>query len=787
MGPNVPSVGDDASASSSAFGMNRERSKSDALRLLLLMGLCSAIGVHLILTTSLITKDGVFYIEQARLIAADPAAVCRRYPPGYPFLIWASHRVAGLFVEGDSPALWAHSAQAVTLLCRVLALIPLYLLGRRLVGAANSFWALFVLVILPYPAFYGSDVLREWPYLLFLSTGMLLLHWGFATRRWWMLGLVGLDAGLGCLIRPECAQLILYAGLGLIVLRREGAASLHEGRPITSLRGATARYPAFLLLGGFIAPVLPYVHASGGVLPHQMRVSRPNTPPVISAVGTRAASDAPLEFHVRVGETLELPIRAGDAEEDSLRFSLVGVPLGARPVYLFRSTTTGAGFWTLDEQEKERLLRSYPEQWDYEGVDWYAYARPGLRPICRLWSPVLGRHFYTMSSSERDAILARSAESWTCEGVVFYAFGTEDPPAGVVPVYRFSDERQGCSWATTAPAGADVSEGAIAWFVPAAGPAPAGASVENGVFRWRPVPGQEGDHQVNLLVTDGRLTSCQLLIVHVLDGRSQGAVPTTDGLVCDLAGAGDPGSVLSSLAQEKALHTAIRAVDELFDALLDDLMIIPVLPWILGLVVRLRNRAGSLERVLTLSVLILTTASVLGRHVVVGPGSARRYCLPLIALTIFYLPAGLDLMTMVLNRIYTFRGKLAGFGVERRPPWFYLLMLGGVVLCTPKLISTPLRADKAGYRAAAEWLGANTPADAVVAAPDRRICFYADRPSLLYDRYPNWRRADFVVAVEGSEAVQAPQGWTQAHSVAAGADSDTKLIIYAAPSPHAGE
>ncbi len=89
-------------------------------------------------------------------------------------------------------------------------------------------------------------------------------------------------------------------------------------------------------------------------MPHQLRVSRPNTPPIISAIGTHAASDTPLEFEVRVGETLELPIHASDREDDSLAFSLVGVPLGSRPVYVFRSTATGAGFWTLSEQEKEQ-------------------------------------------------------------------------------------------------------------------------------------------------------------------------------------------------------------------------------------------------------------------------------------------------------------------------------------------------------------------------------------------------------------------------------------------------
>ncbi len=143
-------------------------------------------------------------------------------------------------------------------------------------------------------------------------------------------------------------------------------------------------------------------------------------------------------------------------------------------------------------------------------------------------------------------------------------------------------------------------------------------------------------------------------------------------------------------------------------------------------------------------------------------------------------------MTRALNRIYTFRGRLAGFGAERRPPWFYLLMVGGVVLCTPKLISTPLRADKAGYRAAGEWLARNTPAGAAIADPDRRICFYADRPGLIYERYPNWRKADFVVVVAGSDSTQAPQGWTQVYSVAAGVENEAKLIIYAAPAARRG-
>lgn len=769
--------------------------KSDILHLALLMGLCSAIGVYLILTTVLITKDGAFYIEQAKQIAQDPVGVCRRYPPGYPFLLWTSHTVASWFVEEDSPMLWAYSAQTVTLLCRVLALIPLYLLGRLLVGAVNSFWALFVLVILPYPAFYGSDVLREWPYLLFLSTGLLLLYWGLATKRWRALVPVGLIAGLGYLIRPECAQLIVYAVLGLLVVRESSAierdASSVPGPPLH----LTRRFGAgLLMIAGFVVPVVPYVHASGRLVPHQLRPSISNLPPVLSAIGSKPAADDPLEFEIRVGERLELPIRAADPDGDSLAFSLASVPMGSRPAYAFRSTAVGGEFWTLSEREKEQLVTVYGEAWDCEGIAWYAYARPdarsGLQPVYRFWSPTRQRHFFTISESEKEALVAESTgDSWIYEGPVFYAFAEGDHPADAATVYRFWDEGRGYSWATTLPAGTEAQKETIAWYAYSAGEPPAGAGIENGVFRWRPDRGQEGEHLLNIIVADGELPCSQLMVVRVIDAGSAGPRQQGNGLRQACIGAGialsvqmglpdSDARVLLRIVQDTIFRNLVRAVDEVLDGLGEDFMIIPVLPWILGLCYGLRGRAKSLERVLILAVLVVNIGLMLSRNIWIAPGSARRYCIPMIALTIFYLPAGLDVMTRVLNRIYTFRGRLAGFGDERRPPWFYLLLVGGVVLCTPKLIFTPLRADKAGYRAAGEWLRHNAAVGAVVAEPDRRISFYAERSALLYELYPNWRRADYVVKIAGRDRMQTPEGWMQMYSVAVGPEDDRELIVY---------
>lgn len=767
--------------------MNRRELKSDVLRLAFLMGLCAAIGVYVILAIAVISKDGVFYIEQARLIAQDPTGVCRRYPPGFPFLLWAGHAVAGLFAEGDSPSLWAHSAQAVTLLCRMLALVPLYLLGKRLVGAVDSFWAVFVLVILPYPAFYGSDVLREWPYVLFLSTGLLLLHWGLSTRRAWVLALVGLDAGIGYLIRPECAQLVVYVVFGLLLMRKSSDAVRDARSPMPVGVG-------LLTLAGFIVPIAPYLQASGGVMPQQLRPSTVNMPPVISAVGPETADDAALEFEVRAGELLELPIQTSDPDGDPLVFSLAGVPIGSRPVYTFRLSATGSQFLTVLVREKDLLTAASPKTWNFEGIDWYAYDRPdirsGLRPVYRFWSPVRQQHFFTMSQSEKDALIAESAtsSSWIFEGAVFYAFDEKDPPADATPVYRFHDEQGGYSWAMKPPDETGVRNEGIAWHAHPAGAPPACAAIENGVFRWRPSPSQEGEHQVSILVTDGKADCCQLAIVRVtgsepqheasLVKREASLVGSDPCFVTRDPSHAEHGSRVTDRGD--APHSRLLgAADEVVDGLTSDFMFIPVLPWILGMFYLLRRREAWLERALILAVLTVNVGLMLGRHLWIAPGSGRRYCLPLIAVTIFYIPAGLDVMTLVLNRLYTFRGRLAAFGAKGRAPWFYLLMLGGIVLGAPKLISTPLRAEKSGYRVAGEWLRHNTPAEAVVAEPDGRISFYAQRAAIGYVQYPNWRRADFVVEITDSNSMQTPQGWTQVYLGPVDRRTNKTLIVYA--------
>jgi hypothetical protein len=93
---------------------------------------------------------------------------------------------------------------------------------------------------------------------------------------------------------------------------------------------------------------------------------------------------------------------------------------------------------------------------------------------------------------------------------------------------------------------------------------------------------------------------------------------------------------------------------------------------------------------------------------------------------VLYIPEGLDIMARWFEE--RFRRGQAGQQSQR---FFYILLVIGVAVCMPKLLRPP-GADKPGYRAAAQWLRENTGTEDVIAVPDLRISFYAEREGLKY-------------------------------------------------------
>ena len=244
--------------------------KQDFVHVAILLTIALGIGIYLITTTVLIAKDGVFHIERAQQFPSNPVGIIKAHPPGYPVLIFLAHKLVALFSNGSSVQTWIYSAQGVSLLCRILSLIPLYFIGKMLVGARSSFWAILILIMLPYPAEFGSDVLRDWPHILFLAAGFLFLLWGAKQGKWWMFVIVGLAGGLGHIIRAECAQVVIYGVLWLLV-------SLFIPRPNISRLKAICL--TLILLIGFAIPATPYMKTRGRILsPKLKRVISCNTP-----------------------------------------------------------------------------------------------------------------------------------------------------------------------------------------------------------------------------------------------------------------------------------------------------------------------------------------------------------------------------------------------------------------------------------------------------------------------------------------------------------------------------
>jgi len=466
--------------------------KRDFIHITILLLIALGIGIYLITTTVLIAKDGVFYIERAQKFSSDPIGIIKVHPPGYPFLIFIAHKSVTLFSNRASLQTWIYSAQSVTLLCRLLAIIPLYFIGKLLVGSRKSFCAVLILMILPHSAKYCGEVLREWPYILFLAGGFLFLLWGAKHGKWWAFGLVGLCAGLGYLIRHESTQIVVY---GLIWL----TLCMFRPKPCCVSRWKILIALALLLIG-FAIPAVPYMKCTGQSINPKVK-------------------------------------------------------------YIMKSFS----FHTLPDR-------------------------------------------------------------------------------------------------TDAP-------------------------------------------KVNIVAPNFNYNAAEVVSPNVLE-----------------------------------------ALSEIFKTIGENLMWFFMLPLVIGLYYRLRGNAKFEEQFLiTVFVLANVTMMVL-QHCYCTPGISRRWSLSLIALTIFYVPVGLQVLgDWLSSRFY----KSQGENKENPQLWFFILLVVGVAICLPKLFR-PIGIDKNGYKKASKWLNENTVEDAIVAVPDKRISFYAERKGLIYDKKVP-KRAKYIVEIVKDE------------------------------------
>jgi Repeat of unknown function (DUF5648) len=135
----------------------------------------------------------------------------------------------------------------------------------------------------------------------------------------------------------------------------------------------------------------------------------------------------------------------------TVKYKVSGLGNSPLPVYRFWSPSIGSHFYTVLESEKDKLISEYPKVWTYEGEVYTALPNadePNSAPIYRFWSPVMGNHFFTIDENERDKLINVYPDVWDYEGIAFYAFPIDQQPADTVPVYRLWSDTLGSHFYT---------------------------------------------------------------------------------------------------------------------------------------------------------------------------------------------------------------------------------------------------------------------------------------------------------------------------------------------------
>ena len=193
----------------------------------------------------------------------------------------------------------------------------------------------------------------------------------------------------------------------------------------------------------------------------------------------------------------------------------------------------------------------------------------------------------------------------------------------------------------------------------------------------------------------------------------------------------------------------LKAIGRLAGEISENLMYFFVLPLMTGLYCHFRKLRKLLftERFFIFALIVLYLIMMILLHINYGYIS-RRHCMPIVVFTVFYIPVGLQIIARWLSRKIS-KGRLT-IRKDRRH-WFFILITIGIVICIGKLVRiSPLRWEKQGYLDAAKWLKENTAKKDIVAVPDKRITFYAERKRFKYNKKVP-KQAKYIVKIVETE------------------------------------
>jgi len=331
--------------------MNTRRHLLIVAGLLGLAGLVQVVVVRRAATTGL---DAVRFVEIARSIDRQgllETVRAEREQPLFPVWVWVVHE--GLQrTSGEFPSIWALSAQLAAAVPLVLAVVPLYLLLRRLVGGAAAAAGSFLFCLLPEVAHLGADGISDSTHLFFFCVAFWAMveycerrkgeggtgkgeqgrgnkvFSGRACPPLWLV-LAGVAVAMAALARAEVLVLAAALGLTLAVFQ------LLPGR--REPWGRLAAVSACFLLG--LAVVwAPYLAATGALTPRA----------AVGLILGRYRAEVQIPPHTAAGRTDVWRLPDGepmsfDAKERSVSLRQRGYP--AAVVRFGKRLADAAGYW----------------------------------------------------------------------------------------------------------------------------------------------------------------------------------------------------------------------------------------------------------------------------------------------------------------------------------------------------------------------------------------------------------------------------------------------------------
>lgn len=261
-----------------------------------------AIRIYAAAVLPCISRDGVFFVDFAQQLAADPTGAMRiqTKQPGYSFLLLAAHRVCGAALAKHAPLAWERTGQAISIMGGVAGVLLIFAITRHLFDANIALFAAWLAAIWPQQVALSADVLSD------------ALHLALYL------------AALLAAVRALRGQLLAAIACGILAgfaywLRQEALGAALAGAAAIGWFGAGTRQRrligAICVALGFIAVAAPYSLMAGRLMPNKSLhdlLFGPKTEPVMHQLPLHIEERGVLKAELPATRFIEItPHRAG--------------------------------------------------------------------------------------------------------------------------------------------------------------------------------------------------------------------------------------------------------------------------------------------------------------------------------------------------------------------------------------------------------------------------------------------------------------------------------------------